>query len=754
MGQAQGRPSKEPKTQLPRTLQADQGMTGELNVTITGFVCRSDAAADRPIKFKRAKLESLPCAVRVEICGVRPKSTTSAPSTNSDFLDARRLPCQIQQGSLELSNNEYEFRLQSFQPFQFDGRSLHLNHQSAKQPWKRSLATEYDIRLTVLFQEQSHFARALQHVGLEVPMEESYLGARILIKTDSPRQTRYGRAYLLRSEATVSTHLELVTDIIWNRSAPPKGLPSVATAVDLVRAATIPPLKLASPVNNGTKPPDTAANQLCAEARIEKAWDLKLKALCHLFGDEKILWDEESFCDKLAQLAVMATREDADRLLRQVFCSRKHVAFDSEYCHSLRDAPREGGSTSDGLKAKFKPASWYKDIELKDVEAAIAKRESERRKAAKFHQRNQSTIQEAVPNEGHGALHHAKVHDKNASSIATETKAKGEARSVRSHITPGPPTKASKRGFVPSSRHKAVVPETPESVEDKSLWGSRLKLSTDNMQAATKSNSDSAVELDKLPAKLHEVSLGAGPYDVSETESSTIVTEPARSKKGRPRKAKAVSSTDMPVPRAASSGVTRNSSTTKVRSKYGLPIPALTPYTVPRLDDQELSLFKSITMRRLEPGSQVVEYDEQIDETWYRMKLEQKINSATSISSISKQLMNMWNDQMTEEKLNGNKFLPAALIRFVTVNQAWLSVTENFQQFLRFTGELRRDNLVMDDTLEQCVNMIHKKGAGTTSQAQGDARPAKAREEWAVSCRCGKQVEDLNESIVCANPVR
>jgi len=585
-------------------------------------------------------------------------------------------------------------------------------------------------------------------------MEESYLGARILIRSDSPRQTRYGRAYLLRAEATVSTHLELVTDIAWKQSAIPEGMPSTVAVLSPNDSKAVLPLQPPDSVNDGAKPPDAAANQLDAETRIQKAWNIGLEALCSLFGSDRVLWNKDSFCDALARLAEMTTREDADKLLRQFYCSRRHVAFASEYSHCLRSAPSFDVSKNGQPQPKFKPATWYKDIELKDVEAAIAKRESERRKAAKFHQRNHPSIHEVVRNKDSGDLQNTKLYDKNTSPMAT--KAKEQAGSPLADITPRPPAKVRRKELLPSFRHKAVVPETPESAEERSetVRGTKLKLSTNVVQAASKFNSDSAVELlDKLPAKLHSVKLGADTHDLSESESSAAITEPQRGRRGRPRKAKVIDLSKSLNPAASSSGGAKKPTSNDTRNDYGLPLPGLNPYTVPMLDDPELSLFKSVTMRRLTPGSQVVEYDEQIDETWYRMKLEQKINSVASMSSSQKQLVNKWNDQMTEEKLNGNKFLPAALIRFVTANKAWLSVPEHFQQFLRFTGELRRDNLVTDDTLEECINMIQDKASGTTRHLRSAVRPAKVRDKWATMCICGNQVEDLNESTVCSNPV-
>jgi len=748
LGQAQDKPSKKPITQRPRPTQSDPGMVEELEVTIAGFVCRSDTATDRPIKFKRPKFESLPCGVRVEIGEVRSKSFASVPSTNSAFLDARRLPCEIQHGLLELSNTEYEFRLQSFQPFRFDGRSLHINHYpgSAKQSWKRSLATEYDVRLTVLFQEQPHFAKALQHVGLEVPMEESYLGARILIKTDSPRQTRYGRAYLLRAETTVSTHLELVTNIAWKRPATSEGMPPTIAALNLDGYKAAVPSQSTNPAKNGAKTTVAGAIQLDAETRIQKAWDIGLEDLCKLFDNDKVLWNKESFCDLLARLAEMTTRDDADKLLRQFYCARKHVAFASEYSHCLRSAPRHKDTRTEGSKSVFKPASWYKDIELKDVEAAIAKRESERRKAAKFHQRSQSSTQETGPLQG-------SIHDKNNSPMAV--KVKGEAGKVLNEITPGRPAKLRQRGVLPSSHHKAVVPGTPESVEERSesAQGTRLKLSVDSVQAITRSTSDSAVELDKLPAKLHGVKIGGELHDLSEMESSIIAK--AYRKRAWPQKVKTVDWAEAFQPGATLSKKSRKSSNTGDRNDYGLPLPVLTPYTVPTLDDPELSLFKCVTMRRLAPGSQVVEYDEQIDETWYRMKLDQKINVNTKMSPRQKTLMKLWNNKMLEEKLNGNKFLPAALLRFVTANHVWLAVLENFQQFLRFVGELRRDKLVPDDILQQCINETQSQVLDpyVSYEFKFDRGPDECRSEWAMSCSCGEQIDDVSQSVICSNPV-
>jgi len=170
------------------------------------------------------------------------------------------------------------------------------------------------------------------------------------------------------------------------------------------------------------------------------------------------------------------------------------------------------------------------------------------------------------------------------------------------------------------------------------------------------------------------------------------------------------------------------------------------------------------------------------------MKQDQTVD-ATDMTSIQKSLMKRWNHQMLEEKLNGNKFLPAALLRFIGANKSWFKVNAHLQEFMKFISAMKSDKLIPDETIVACLDVIRAKSV-TPSGTMSPARPARsrpgsingrlvrpsprkgggrtnllqtprqeelqyqleARHDWATACSCGQQVDDPSQSVICSNP--
>jgi len=221
-------------------------------------------------------------------------------------------------------------------------------------------------------------------------------------------------------------------------------------------------------------------------------------------------------------------------------------------------------------------------------------------------------------------------------------------------------------------------------------------------------------------------------------------------------------------------------------ARRGLPLPRLMITTVPYRPGHTLRLFEETTFRPLPPGSEVIGSEQQIDETWLRMKQDQKVDSYSNMTSIQKALMKRWNHQMLEEKLSGDKFLPDATMRFVAANRSWLREDIAFREFVRFLGALRADKLVSEIVVKACVDAIrgtsfsHKEPAGpltTRAKARASLNTAlstkksaaisclplpevpeaayisERRSDWAATCVCGETVDGTGKVVLCTNVV-
>jgi len=141
---------------------------------------------------------------------------------------------------------------------------------------------------------------------------------------------------------------------------------------------------------------------------------------------------------------------------------------------------------------------------------------------------------------------------------------------------------------------------------------------------------------------------------------------------------------------------------------------------------------------------------------------------------------------MLAEKLNGNKFLPDAIMRFVAANKSWLRKDATFREFIRFLGSLRADKLVSDIVVKACVDALRgtkislrepvgpltirakaraslntamstKTSAATSCLPLPDVPEAlyivEKRSDWAATCVCGETGDGTGQVVLCCNIV-
>ncbi|KAI9669220.1 MAG: hypothetical protein M1817_004715 [Caeruleum heppii] len=118
--------------------------------------------------------------------------------------------------------------------------------------------------------------------------------------------------------------------------------------------------------------------------------------------------------------------------------------------------------------------------------------------------------------------------------------------------------------------------------------------------------------------------------------------------------------------------------------------------------------FRTLTKRPLEPGELLSESDEEVDDSWLRQKHIETIDDFTDVTPAEKEFIKRWDGFMFDEKSLANRYLPAALMKFVEGNKAWLVRREMAVEFVKHATRLVLYGIIDERVVFNCVDVIRR----------------------------------------------
>lgn len=793
-----------------------------LVVDLTGLATNTKALKQEHIhsrKAKRRKLRSFRCLVRVEVF-----------SLASPTIGRASLYCLTKEATLTTKEEgeKFIFGLILDEPFTINTASL-LSKTPRGTGWTRSLAQDYTVTISILFHSDVDLRDVLEVASLTTNDEEVILASTFRISRGDG-DARRAQLKQYTTKASDTTNLNMVAKISWKEScswcaeerwfttgvefdehiknqhgwAPRMdasvtesdsvGLVSAPLNMELVRSTKHRPMasvssamsdeSLAAPSTrtNAQTPKDPprlpkAGNQQDFSTSIGslklsdvtvKAWEVTPEELKETFGHTNML--DQHFVKILNELAAATTFEAAKEEILRIR-RLKHYKQDLKQCavSNLKEAIERLRPKADLRRSSKAQAgnNVNTSATCATQNRVVDDSGSSSRSLRLLKSSNRSEItagpspRDAQNSDDHVRLVNAKQFRSLSQAPAKPSPFQAARASSSSRFGDPETSKVGNLNFngfnttqrVRDNRHKRVIPESPSMLEE-SLVEKRGNTRVDagmglNESIKTRDVFSHTHDSGKLSA------LGA---TNSATENIARSTSPGQL-------------VDQPQ---GLSGV------------RGLPQPRSIITTVPSRPGHTLQLFEETTFRPLLSGSEVMGSEQQIDETWLRMKQDQKVDSYSNMTSIQKCLMKRWNHQMLEEKLSGDKFLPDATMRFVAANRSWLKEDNAFREFIRFLGALRADKLVSDVVVKACVDALRgtaispKDPVGpltTRAKARASLNAAistkkwaarsylplaevsevpyisEKRSDWAATCVCGETVDGAGKIMLCSNTV-
>lgn len=187
-----------------------------------------------------------------------------------------------------------------------------------------------------------------------------------------------------------------------------------------------------------------------------------------------------------------------------------------------------------------------------------------------------------------------------------------------------------------------------------------------------------------------------------------------------------------------------------VRKRY--PVPAAPP---------GVTFFKTTSKRILATGDITTESDDEVAETWLVQRHHEALAAHPGLSPDEAAFLCRYDDHFMKERLGGDRYVGAALRRFVRRERRWLAAGPEpgarAALFARKAAGLRALGVVDDGCVLDCLVMIRKAqgradaGGEGESGAGGEGEERQAGEVGLLErCVCGDRVLDPTRGVSCA----
>jgi len=790
---------------------------------------------DRSRKAKRRKLKPFHCLIRVEVF-----------SQGSNTVGKAGLYCLAKEATLTTEEDEKSiFGFELDEPFTINTTSLLIRTpRSSGIGWSRSLVQDYEVTISILFHNDTDMNEVLELADLKTNDGEVVLASTFRIScggTDGDARRAQLKSYT--TTGSITTNLNMVAEIAWKKTCQwcaeeqwfatgavldehiatqhpwaPKtdalvigsdnvdfgqatlngDLSKIVTGQSISARLLVSPAESKSSFKSVTATSTATRMQavqdsaglstngdqhdLATQVEVRKlldatsrTWSITQNDLKDTFGSKNML--DRQFIEALHELAAVTTFEAAKAAILRVR-KLKHYSRDLKQCTLLNIKEAVGKLRPRGDLQRSPKLQAGDDINAVAMQTPVIdglESSAETLRSSKLNNRGEGRAGQRNPKDlprRDAQDSDDRIQTTNAKRFRSQSEfpAKPSPFQAARHTTTSfglrdPKTvktgHSSFNGFDTArrrrdDRHKRVIPESPSTNEESLL------------ETRQNARIDSGMELDEAPKEIDVV------------KYANILKRPSAPR--APNVINSTSRTHKPLDKAV---IEQPQGQLRSWAIHGLPQPRFVTTTVPSRPSHASQLFEETTFRPLLPRSEVTDYEHQIDNTWLRMKQDQKIDARSNMTSTQKSLMKRWNHQMLEEKLNGNKFLPDATMRFAAASRSWLKEDAAFREFVRFLGSLRADKLVSDGVIKACVNalrgtklstrehvgLLNNAKAGTginvaastktsalTSYLQLPVVPeapyiAEKRSDWATTCLCGGTVDGTGQIVLCSNIV-
>ncbi|KAK5157200.1 hypothetical protein LTR04_005483 [Oleoguttula sp. CCFEE 6159] len=140
-------------------------------------------------------------------------------------------------------------------------------------------------------------------------------------------------------------------------------------------------------------------------------------------------------------------------------------------------------------------------------------------------------------------------------------------------------------------------------------------------------------------------------------------------------------------------------------------------HRVPRAPPN-VTFFRAVSKRPIKEGELVSESDDDVDEGWLKMKLEEDVRNLDKVSTLAKDFIVQYDTYMQDEQLSADVYMRGTLLRFLRSRRRQLQQSNFRAEFIKTTERLRDDGVITDD-LKDLIRQALLELADTNNDISG-----------------------------------
>jgi hypothetical protein len=153
-----------------------------------------------------------------------------------------------------------------------------------------------------------------------------------------------------------------------------------------------------------------------------------------------------------------------------------------------------------------------------------------------------------------------------------------------------------------------------------------------------------------------------------------------------------------------------------------------------------ITFFRSCSRRPLRTGEAISESDDEVDDTWIKLRKSAELKKDEKATEAAKRLLKVLDNHIWQEQLHSDLHLGDALIRFVREKRTWIWQADVFDAIKDKMDELLQDNIISETTYEYCLATVK------------DAKLAAATEASEISHRLAQLKVHPSDDDLSRNP--
>ncbi|KAI9652441.1 MAG: hypothetical protein M1831_006784 [Alyxoria varia] len=177
-------------------------------------------------------------------------------------------------------------------------------------------------------------------------------------------------------------------------------------------------------------------------------------------------------------------------------------------------------------------------------------------------------------------------------------------------------------------------------------------------------------------------------------------------------------------------------------------------------------VFRTGSKRIVQAGEVLSDSDQDVDISWLVRSHHLSIDQMRGVTTEQKRFANLFNEHFQREQLNGQRYIPNALLRFVSAFSDVLNEKDMRRELSQKLMEMKLENIVSEADILDCLKVVDS-GSGRVNKKRKsdaeddrlakttkieDARSSKRRLEKGSGCpKCKKAVEDPSLTVFCDN---